>query len=56
MSFARMARSRVFPLTLERSADSSVIFENAGSSTTKALLGSFGYGLINWVFSFPAFL
>ncbi|KWU46584.1 hypothetical protein RHOSPDRAFT_32042 [Rhodotorula sp. JG-1b] len=34
---------------------SSVIFENAGSSTTKALLGSFGYGLINWVFSFPAF-
>lgn len=36
--------------------DSSVIFENAGSSRTKALLGSFGYGLINWVFSFPAFL
>ncbi|POY76589.1 hypothetical protein BMF94_0178 [Rhodotorula taiwanensis] len=34
---------------------SSVIFENAGTSVTTALLGSFGYGLINWVFSLPAF-
>ncbi|BGP41910.1 hypothetical protein JCM10449v2_005905 [Rhodotorula kratochvilovae] len=35
---------------------SSTIFINAGQSETVALLGSFGYGLINWVFSFPAFL
>ncbi|GAA5874477.1 hypothetical protein JCM8547_007372 [Rhodosporidiobolus lusitaniae] len=34
---------------------SSTIFENAGQDTTTSLLGSFGYGLINWVFSFPAF-
>ncbi|GAA6014407.1 hypothetical protein JCM10207_005450 [Rhodosporidiobolus poonsookiae] len=34
---------------------SSTIFENAGQDTTTALLGSFGYGLINWVFSYPAF-
>ncbi|BGP56301.1 hypothetical protein JCM8202v2_003916 [Rhodotorula sphaerocarpa] len=34
---------------------SSVIFSKAGFSQTQALLGSFGYGLINWVFSYPAF-
>ncbi|GAA6050068.1 hypothetical protein NBRC10513_001374 [Rhodotorula toruloides] len=34
---------------------SSVIFENAGTSEKVALLGSFGYGCINWVFSAPAF-
>ncbi|TNY21256.1 sugar transporter-domain-containing protein [Rhodotorula diobovata] len=35
---------------------SSTIFINAGQSVTTSLLGSFGYGLINWVFSFPAFI
>ncbi len=34
---------------------SSTIFTNAGASQTKALLGSFGYGLLNWVFALPAF-
>jgi len=34
---------------------SSTIFINAGASQTKALLGSFGYGLLNWVFALPAF-
>ncbi|PPQ89516.1 hypothetical protein CVT25_012188 [Psilocybe cyanescens] len=33
---------------------SSTIFVNAGYSTRSALLASFGFGLINWVFSFPA--
>ncbi|GAA6064231.1 hypothetical protein JCM10212_000378 [Sporobolomyces blumeae] len=34
---------------------SSNIFRNTGSSITKSLLGSFGFGLINWVFAYPAF-
>ncbi|GAA5842913.1 hypothetical protein JCM5353_004135 [Sporobolomyces roseus] len=35
---------------------SSNIFRNTGASITKSLLGSFGYGLLNWVFALPAFL
>ncbi|GAA5934240.1 sugar porter family MFS transporter [Sporobolomyces koalae] len=35
---------------------SSTIFRNTGASITKSLLGSFGYGLLNWVFALPAFL
>ncbi|GAA5967327.1 hypothetical protein JCM3765_005602 [Sporobolomyces pararoseus] len=35
---------------------SSNIFRNTGASITKSLLGSFGYGLLNWTFAFPAFL
>ncbi|GAA5893884.1 hypothetical protein JCM6882_003119 [Rhodosporidiobolus microsporus] len=34
---------------------SSTIFENAGQDQITSLLGSFGYGCINWVFSYPAF-
>ncbi|GAA5905297.1 hypothetical protein JCM5296_001435 [Sporobolomyces johnsonii] len=34
---------------------SSNIFINTGTSTTTALLGSFGYGLLNWTFALPAF-
>ena len=33
---------------------SSTIFREAHYSTRSALLASFGYGLVNWVFSFPA--
>ncbi|KAF2198805.1 MFS transporter [Delitschia confertaspora ATCC 74209] len=33
---------------------SSTIFAQAGASTTKALLSSFGFGLVNFVFAFPA--
>jgi len=33
---------------------SSTIFVNAGYSTKAALLASFGFGLVNWVFAFPA--
>lgn len=33
---------------------SSTIFVNAGYSTRSALLASFGFGLVNWVFAFPA--
>ncbi|KAF8972920.1 hypothetical protein BDZ97DRAFT_1648848 [Flammula alnicola] len=33
---------------------SSTIFVEAGYSTRSALLASFGFGLVNWVFAFPA--
>ncbi|KAF8904392.1 hypothetical protein CPB84DRAFT_1845352 [Gymnopilus junonius] len=33
---------------------SSTIFVNAGYSTRSALLASWGFGLVNWVFAFPA--
>ncbi|PGH18061.1 hypothetical protein AJ79_00688 [Helicocarpus griseus UAMH5409] len=33
---------------------SSTIFEGAGSTTTESLLASWGFGLINFVFAFPA--
>ncbi|KAF9458096.1 hypothetical protein BDZ94DRAFT_150646 [Collybia nuda] len=33
---------------------SSTIFVVAGYSTKQALLASFGFGLVNWVFAFPA--
>ncbi|KAF9484498.1 hypothetical protein BDN70DRAFT_872527 [Pholiota conissans] len=33
---------------------SSTIFVNAHYSTRSALLASFGYGLVNWIFAFPA--
>lgn len=33
---------------------SSSIFSEAGYSNKQALLASFGYGLINWLFAFPA--
>lgn len=33
---------------------SSTIFINAHYSTRSALLASFGFGLVNWVFAFPA--
>ncbi|KAG5640973.1 hypothetical protein DXG03_006476 [Asterophora parasitica] len=33
---------------------SSTIFSNAGYSTKQALLASWGFGLVNWVFAFPA--
>jgi sugar porter (SP) family MFS transporter len=33
---------------------SSTIFQQAGASNIKALLGSFGFGLINFVFAWPA--
>ncbi|KAF7795693.1 hypothetical protein EIP86_006858 [Pleurotus ostreatoroseus] len=33
---------------------SSNIFSQSGFSNTQALLASFGYGLINWLFAFPA--
>jgi MFS family permease len=34
---------------------SSTIFREAKASTTEALLASFGFGLVNFVFAFPAF-
>ncbi|KAJ4379039.1 hypothetical protein N0V85_008908 [Neurospora sp. IMI 360204] len=34
---------------------STTIFKESGSSEVQALLASFGFGIINWVFSFPAF-
>jgi len=34
---------------------SSNIFKNAGTSDKVALLGSFGFGLLNWTFALPAF-
>jgi len=33
---------------------SSTIFVNAGYSSTSALLASWGFGLVNWLFAFPA--
>ncbi|EIN06371.1 hypothetical protein PUNSTDRAFT_89926 [Punctularia strigosozonata HHB-11173 SS5] len=33
---------------------SSTIFSSAGYSTRDSLIASFGYGLINWTFAFPA--
>ncbi|EAU81614.1 sugar transporter [Coprinopsis cinerea okayama7 len=33
---------------------SSTIFRNAGYSMTQALFASWGFGLVNWVFAFPA--
>lgn len=33
---------------------SSTIFRNAGYSVTRALFASWGFGLVNWVFAFPA--
>jgi MFS family permease len=33
---------------------SSSIFAQAGSSTKQALLASWGFGLVNWLFAFPA--
>jgi len=33
---------------------SSTIFVNAGYSSTSALFASWGFGLVNWVFAFPA--
>ncbi|ROT38159.1 polyol transporter 5 [Sodiomyces alkalinus F11] len=34
---------------------STTIFREAGQSEYQALLGSFGFGLVNWLFAFPAF-
>lgn len=34
---------------------STTIFRDAGYSQFHALLASFGFGLVNWVFAFPAF-
>lgn len=34
---------------------SSTIFVESGLSNFKAMIGSFGFGLINWLFAFPAF-
>jgi MFS family permease len=34
---------------------SSSVFKQAGQDDFQALLASFGFGLINWVFAFPAF-
>lgn len=34
---------------------STTIFREAGMSPFQALLGSFGFGLVNWLFAFPAF-
>ena len=34
---------------------STTIFVDAGLGTFKAMIGSFGFGLINWLFAFPAF-
>ncbi|KAI5477711.1 hypothetical protein MNV49_005994 [Pseudohyphozyma bogoriensis] len=31
------------------------VFLETGSTETVALLGSFGFGLLNWVFAYPAF-
>jgi len=33
---------------------SSTIFHQAGYSARQALLASFGFGLVNWLFAFPA--
>ncbi|PSK41801.1 hypothetical protein B9Z65_9187 [Elsinoe australis] len=33
---------------------SSTVFVNAGASTTEALIASFGFGLVNFVFAWPA--
>lgn len=33
---------------------SSTIFEGAGYNERQALLASFGFGLVNWLFAFPA--
>ncbi|KAK4201686.1 hypothetical protein QBC40DRAFT_347615 [Triangularia verruculosa] len=34
---------------------STTIFKDAGQDDFQALLASFGFGLVNWLFSFPAF-
>ncbi|KYK54112.1 Sugar/inositol transporter [Drechmeria coniospora] len=34
---------------------STTIFKQAGMSDFKAMIGSFGFGLVNWLFAFPAF-
>ncbi|KAK3951295.1 hypothetical protein QBC32DRAFT_215339 [Pseudoneurospora amorphoporcata] len=34
---------------------STTIFRESGSSEFQALLSSFGFGLVNWLFAFPAF-
>ncbi|KAK4100414.1 hypothetical protein N658DRAFT_507927 [Parathielavia hyrcaniae] len=34
---------------------SSTIFKESGSNDFQALLSSFGFGLVNWLFAFPAF-
>ncbi|KPM40264.1 hypothetical protein AK830_g6268 [Neonectria ditissima] len=34
---------------------STTVFSEAGMSDFKAMLGSFGFGLVNWLFAFPAF-
>lgn len=34
---------------------STTVFKEAGLSDFKALIGSFGFGLVNWLFAFPAF-
>lgn len=34
---------------------STTIFKESGSSEFQALLSSFGFGLVNWLFAFPAF-
>ncbi|KAH7159636.1 hypothetical protein B0J13DRAFT_110121 [Dactylonectria estremocensis] len=34
---------------------STTVFRDAGMSEFKAMLGSFGFGLVNWLFAFPAF-
>ena len=33
---------------------SSTIFKNAGASTTSALFASWGFGLVNFIFAWPA--
>ena len=34
---------------------STTIFVQSGLSNFKAMIGSFGFGLVNWLFAFPAF-
>ncbi|KAK4124332.1 hypothetical protein N657DRAFT_680344 [Parathielavia appendiculata] len=34
---------------------SSTVFKESGSTDFQALLSSFGFGLVNWLFAFPAF-
>ncbi|CAM1508977.1 Fc.00g027160.m01.CDS01 [Cosmosporella sp. VM-42] len=34
---------------------STTVFVEAGMSDFKAMIGSFGFGLVNWLFAFPAF-
>ncbi|KAF4976768.1 hypothetical protein FZEAL_6601 [Fusarium zealandicum] len=34
---------------------STTVFKEAGMSEFRAMLGSFGFGAVNWLFSFPAF-